>query len=351
MKAIISIISISTLMLVSCTTGNNNNVTFEKSIVTTGELFIDSEELKDPSHISLIDNYLVLVNYKGEPIIEIFSTITGKRNAEFLSRGNGPNEVLMVGNIQIIPDKDQIYISDLFKRKLLRYKLRDIIDNLSYTPEIVYERPESSSSLLLFDKLFIGRTHFIAESRDPRGRVLLIDQANFKPSYFVDYPDKNLADKNLDDFSNADLYASAVTISPSLDKIALATYTAGMIDLCTIENGEIKKYWSYNEFYPQGFFTMPMGEEIAVVHTNESKSGFVNACSSNNYAYLLYSGKKMSDKTYSSGNKVYVVSWDGKETFCIELDRQVKRIAVDYQDQILYAITPELEVYKFSLQE
>ena len=347
MKTKTIIISITTLMIVSCQTNKNTLVEFDTTMAVKGELFINNDVLKDPTLINFADDHLIIANYKGVPVIEVFNAVSGEYINGFLSIGNGPNEILMVANIQIIPDQDDIYVADLFKRKLLKFKMNDILNNLPITSEVIYAQQENSP--FLFDKLFIGKYHFIAESRDPRGRVLLLDQNDLEPRYLIDYPDKNIIDKNLSDLNNANLYASTVTISPSLEKMALATYSAGMIDLCTISKDNVHAYWTYRDFYPQGFITMPMGDDIVVAHSLESKSGFLSACSSEKYAYFLYSGKKLSDKTYFSGNMVYVVNWDGKEQYKIELDRQVNRITVDFDDQILYALTPEHEIYKFFL--
>lgn len=142
-----------------------------------------------------------------------------------------------------------------------------------------------------------------------------------------------------------------MTVNLSLDKVALATYNAGMIDICKMDKDSVIPFWNYTEFYPQGIKIIPMRDAMAVIHTPKSRNGFTSISSSNKYVYALYSGKLLEDPSYPYGNEVYVVSWNGKETYRIVLDRQINRMTVDVKDEYIYGISPEMDIIRIKIEK
>lgn len=337
------------LLIEGCIANNKDPKPFTKVINANGEVFIEADKLGDPRHIIVVGKYLLVGNKTRSPLVEIYDISTKKLIDSFLAIGNGPNEVLIIGNVQYIPQRGVLLVADLFKRKLLSYNLEHVLREGDLKPEVIYERDEAST--LMFDKLYAGKDFFIAESRDPKGRVLLLDSAGREKAYYLPYPDKEKVDKNLGDINHADLYASAVTVSPALDKVALATYNAGIIDICKLDKDDVVPLWNYTEFYPQGIKLMPMGKKMVVAYTPKSRNGFTNISSSNKYVYALYSGKLSEDPSYPYGNEVYVVSWNGKKTSKIILDRQINRLAVDIKDEYIYGITKEMDIVRFKMDK
>ena len=311
-----------------------------------GELFLSGDNLKDPFLVEIINNYLIIGNDKGSPLIELYDTQTGNKKASFLTIGNGPNEFLHIGNIQPVPGRGEIFIQDLFTKKLVKYNLLEILDDQTTPYEVIFQVEEDSG--LLASKIAKSQNGIIIGSADPRGRIILLDEDDNVLTYFGQYPNKDLVDPDLTELLNAKLYGSAITVNPAMNKVALATYSAGMIDLFEItEDNTIKPIWSYQEFYPVGIMIIPMAGEFVVAHTNNALNGFTGICSTEKYVYAVFSGKKLEDKSYPYGDMVYVVSWDGKESYKFKLDREVNRLVVDHNDGVMYGVTSELDIYRF----
>lgn len=336
-------------LIEGCISNNNDSKPFTETIDVNTEVFIEAAKLADPRHIIVIENYLLLGNKTRSPLIEVYDISSRKKIDSFLAIGNGPTEVLIIGNVQYIPQRGVLLVADLFKRKLLSYDFEHVLTEGDLKPKVLYERDEKST--LMFDKLYAGKDFLIAESRDPRGRILLLDTTGREVGYYLSYPDKEKVDKNLDDINHADIYASAMTVSPALDKVALATYSAGMIDIYKCNKDSVVPVWSYAEFYPQGIKVIPMGDAVAVAYTSQSRNGFTSICSSNKYVYALYSGKLSEDPSYPYGNEVYVASWDGAETYKIILDKQINRLAVDVKDEYIYGITSGMDIIRFKIKK
>lgn len=303
-KAIIGLSSLTLSIFWSCSTQNETKELFTETYDAKSEIYISAEQTLDPKTITIVDNAIVLGNSKASPLIEIYDITSQEKISEFLTTGNGPDKVLIIGNFQHIKSNNKLLVADLFKGKLLKYDVKDIMHSNDPKPSTLYKVEENSA--WLFDKLFRVANYLVAESRDPRGRILLLGENGEEKGYYLAYPDKEKVDKNLTDLNNANLYLGNITISPALDKIAMATHCAGMIDVCKLEKDSIVPIWNYFEFYPQGIELIPMGETTAVARTKKSKSGFISISSSDKYIYALYSGKLYEDPTYTFGEVVYV---------------------------------------------
>ena len=335
--------------LLACNSSAEKQILFETGYSVEGELFLPIDRLADPRQIQVTDKYLILANNKGEPQVEVYDISTRELLSAFLSVGNGPDEVLLIGNMQIDEKNGSLYVADLHRRRLFQYNMDDVAKNDNIITNIAFERGDDSP--LLYDKMFIGKDHFIAESRDPKGRIILIDKKTREASYHYSYPDKKHIEIDMSDIDHAGEYASAISVSPSQDMIVMGTYIAGMLDICRIKNGEIIPVWNNTIFHPQGQMAYPMGESAVIVHTQESRSGYLMVCSTDDYTYALYSGKKFEDKTYGVGNEVHVVSWSGKEAHKIVLDHSLTRISVDSNNEFIYGITPGMDVMRFPIKK
>ena len=336
------------IVLTSCNSSPEKEVPFIKEYLAKGELYMLGENLTDPRFINITDKYFIIGNTKGEPLIEVYDVSTKFLLNKFLYIGNGPSEVLVLGNFQGNTKQDNMYVYDFFKHRLFQYNVSESAQNEKIEPRMIFERGEDSP--LLYDKMYVGNDYFIAESRDPRGRIILIDKNTHEATYFLSYPDKKYVNTTLSDIVNASLYATNITVNPSLDRVALGTYGAGMLDICQIKNGELVSIWSHFDFYPEGIMVIPMGEQSVAANTKDSRDGYTFVCSTDKYVYALYSGRKLEEKKRAS-DEVRVVSWNGKETYKIILDRPIERLGVDLNDKFIYGITSEMDILRFPIKK
>lgn len=81
----------------------------------------------------------------------------------------------------------------------------------------------------------------------------------------------------------------------------------------------------------------------------DERNGFITATVTEKYIYALYSGKIMDRRSLESlsnaflSKNVYVFDWQGKQVKCYQLDQEVRSIAVDTKDEMLYAASYEGE--------
>ncbi len=86
---------------------------------------------------------------------------------------------------------------------------------------------------------------------------------------------------------------------------------------------------------------------------------FINTSVSNKYLYSLYSGKPLGSSLESlneslSSDIIYVFDWDGNPIKKLKMDRKIQSLAIDSQDEILYATSlenDEVIIIKFKINE
>ena len=342
----VSVAFLAGMLLVMGCQSSTDQEPFGNTVQASGEIFIPGERMGDPRNIQIYQDYLVVSNRKANPLIDVFDLASGERKSSFLSAGRGPLECLSV-DIQSDPDHGFLYAFDMSQRKGLRYDFEKILRDSTTLPEVIYQR--SDDSHLQFIMMTAGKEYLVASSSDPQGRILLLSKEGKEKGYFVDFPDKELLGKNLDDYNNADLYMSRIQMNPSGTRVVLATYMAGLIDMFTLGKEGPEPIFSYHKFYPEGISVVPGKERMVGVFSKDSRVGFISLCATDRYCYGLFSGKALSDQTGHLGEQVYVMSWDGKKTCIVQLDQGVRCIAVKPGDKTMYGINGHMDIVQFAL--
>lgn len=75
-----------------------------------------------------------------------------------------------------------------------------------------------------------------------------------------------------------------------------------------------------------------------ISRTSKTQFAFLKGASSNNFLYLLFSGKSEDEENYRFGNRIFVFDWNGLPIKELILDRLVSGFCVDDKTHELYAI-------------
>jgi hypothetical protein len=315
-----------------------SNLSFsEDRFKIEGQILLNEDLLLDPWAILLHDSILVIANYKGEPLIELYD-IYGNAGKKFLTIGNGPEEVLCVGNLQASVTNNSIYVYDLFQKKFLKFDIKRNFQS-AVNPDTIYNYSgylylHQKDSTVLFDKLLMGKDCLIGESQDVRGRIVMMNFDGSLIGFAGNYPPKMY--EELSDYGNADLYAAAYILSSDASKLVLTTYMADMIDIFDISKVSAPELvWSHTGFLPHDLYILNPSQ---AAHTKESRHGYSGLTASDNFIYALFSGRQLKEKNYSYGNIIRVMSWDGTNRFELQSNMDLRRISVSSDDRKIYAI-------------
>ena len=321
-------------LFISCKEKNNSTFSTEVFPINHSVLIVE-DMLWDPWDILLIDSVLVVANLKGIPLIETYD-LKGNPINKFLTLGQGPEEVMTVGHLEEI--NKNLFVYGMFNKKFLEYDYGKLI-NVS---EIV--KPDAVHTFFftendttgIISKLLMVNNCLIVESNNANSRIILIDYEGNILKQGGRYPDK--VDPRLTDYENTSLYGSSIVLNKEGTKIALATYSADMLDIFDISGNNVEKIWGFQGFLPHGFILVEMGETVTTAMTMEAQAGYSDIATSDKYIYAIFSGRKFSENNYGHGTIIRVASWDGSDRYELHTDIDINRLTVSYDDRIIYAI-------------
>ncbi len=145
---------------------------------------------------------------------------------------------------------------------------------------------------------------------------------------------------------------------PYEKKTVMLERSAEAFTILDYSNGNISLVKDFKGWRSESEESEESGGITRVILGDDAKFCFTNCSISKDYIYALYSGNTRSEISTttdpSSAKIVYVLDWDGNPVKKLTLDRPVRSIAVDEENQLLYAgafIDKELKVVRFDLNQ
>ena len=269
-----------------------------------------------------------------------FSLIDLNQNtivSKCVKRGQGPNEVFGMPTPITIVDKNNFCFYDPNKRKVFNVNFSNNKD-----PHISQNNKFKTKTRSM-DLLQILNGKFVAIGLFDKGRYLVMDSLGNELSYNFDYP----VIKNETQLSNAHkamAFQGVFKRKPTGDKLVFAAQTSQLIEILQIDiRGEMKMKFQWHGVF--GKYT-PYGDgkkDTSAAISNESSVEFLNTYATNDYIYLLYSGRIIGNDIVNAykAKTIFVIDWDGHPVMRYNLDIDVKYFAVSDDDKILYAIAEQ----------
>ncbi len=132
---------------------------------------------------------------------------------------------------------------------------------------------------------------------------------------------------------------------PTKPKLVNIEFVSEVLSILTLDNNELRLKelaWLKDEKIRQ---VTKNGKSFAE-QTSDTRNSFVSAATSEDYIYVLYSGKELGNSIESVArsnfsNMIYVFDWEGMPIKKYKLNQKVKSIAIDEKSNTLYAATQE----------
>jgi len=316
----------------------------QERIQLTGEI-IDCDEIIMPRYLFLKDSLLFTINMRQVFHVSVFHLRDMKRIGDFIEFGNGPNEALIVDNLQF--QDSIVWAIDLNRRQINSYHLNQFFEEKEIKPREILKTGES------FQKILVARDKLIANSLlHIQSRLSFYDlQGNFIANH-GELPDAGI---EMTDMELYESYFCNMALNP-VDESIFVTYMG--TDLIEIydANGNLKT----RKHGPDRFF--PYKRERTITDGDEEmiQVGFVAGKSREAYfcpvafedeIWTLYNGKYM-DPNIVNGfmcNHIIVFDWDGNPLRHYTTDIAFYGLAIDRINKVIYGVTinPEFTFVKF----
>ncbi len=334
------IIILLTTMLFSC---QNKSSELIDKLATAEQIKAEiiskkNDILSEPLRMVYSDSLLIYSTENNEKMIECFNIDKKKVITDFIDRGNGPNELMMIGSFNI-SDKSNIYVYDIIKKSV--YELK--VDSGILREQITLK--ESG-----YQAFFVEDNEFcISNGIFPDGRFKLYKDGKLIDTY-KKFP--TILKQNNDTIFLNMAYQNFSSISPDGNKFANIVFNSEIIEGYSIIKGKIQNNWLH-EWSMEPVSRKTIGDGDMAIQS-ENSFGFKNLAVSDKYVYATYSEKSIKETSpmTANGKYLFVFDWSGnlKKTFL--LDYSVRTIAVSQDGQYLFAtaiIENDVKILRYKL--
>ena len=334
-------ILVTTLFVASCTSDKKDHILSDLFPVKKdiqGEVFQLPEgvQLNMPSQLVVLDSILIISDQfliEDDRYIFLLYDFHTDSYSIFGRLGRGPNEFYTPVHLSRIPNEPGRF--GVFDRRLFTYSeisIDSLLAKSNYFTEKRYMDFDSYFSRLIK----IDDTHFVGTGMFPEGRYNASDQHGeiiasggvypFEDEHPYPYRVKGMA------------YQALIASHPKESWFVSATHSSANYEILKYdENGFA--YINKTHLYPAVFENASTENSLRIINDPDNIEGFKNIDTTQEYIYLLYSGKKYKEDQYWYGNKVFVIDWEGEPVIQFNLNQDVTKITVDANNELLYAAT------------
>lgn len=335
------------ILLVSCSQKNKyENATFfdmtdfKTTQILNGTILQFDSIIMKPSQLQIYDTLLITSNLEDQKIFHIFNLNTKRKIGERISRGQGPEEMLLPFFIQ---QKDSIKIFDMMTSTLFVYTIQEFVTNPIPNPI----RKIKLDIQPLWSELALLKNKMIGVSYAPKSPCFLFDENGKKIKDFGSYPVSQI---EYTDIERVDAFRSILT-SNQTNRVAICHYFTDLIDIYN-DNGElIKRLHGPEHFFPH-FKEYKNGDIIGSKPIEKTyKDAFYSPTNVGDEFFVLYNGKLVGSENYNLlAQQILVFTWEGNPLRILHLDQGVSRISVDPNQKKIYGISddPEFHIIEFS---
>lgn len=138
-------------------------------------------------------------------------------------------------------------------------------------------------------------------------------------------------------------YMFGIAPSPSKTKFIASLLSADILSFYQLENDSVHLLKETILTYPDYEY-----RNSPTVYSGASKDSPINylcATCSENYVYVLYSGKNFRQDALASfsGNVIYVYTWNGNKIAMLKSDKMLGKICLAEDGKTMYAIAYDLD--------
>jgi TolB-like 6-blade propeller-like len=294
--------------------------------------------------LTVIDSLIVIEDRSKGYYFNLFNLYSGAYVCSFAKLGDGPCEFQFPTSIQLVPNRERAI--GLFNRKTFKYTTVSIDSLLKKTVLVCEGMTEAfdvnfQKVIQLNDSTFSGLGHF-------KRRYVLANHKGDTTGTFYHYPFQEQLQAGYSVLAMA--YQGDILPHPRGTAFVSTSRYCANFDIVDFEKGKFTNI-KENRFWPP-IFTGTDGQVIGATMNPDNVNGFIDLAVTEKYIYLLFSGKKDSDKNWVQSSTVMVFDWSGQPFVKYDLGIEVEVITVDKNDKMLYAYHDDSKAHllKFSIR-
>lgn len=319
------------ILMASCSSDKNSQVEekfswddFQTEKSLKGRTLDLGDAITMPFSLQIVDTTLISLESAGEMVCQLFNLNTGVKLGDRLSKGGGPNEMVMP---MFINNGNGIQFVDLASFTIYKYDSSEFLQESLPSPlsKIKLSEGVDSEMQAMGDK-FIGFQY----ARD--SLLYVFNESGQKLKAYAGYP---IGSRSVSNEERSDIYQMGY-VSNGEDRLAVTYYMTDVIEIFDAEGNLVKHLEG-----PEGFEYSKTGKDAFFSPRNAGESFFV-----------LFNGRSWNEEGHNSScNKLLSFSWDGKPECVYTLDDPIFTYCVDVKHRKVYGVstTPEYHIVEYSL--
>ncbi|MDD6209784.1 MAG: BF3164 family lipoprotein [Bacteroidales bacterium] len=291
-----------------------------------------------------LDNSIT-VGYRNSNTNISIVDIENNRRRDIIPRGAGPGEAAYVNGPTAV-DNNIIAAIDINTGNLFKCNIKQALKDSAYQPQI-HKLPENARSLIMA----VSDTFMIATGLYKEGKYMYYSFPDDTYNFFLDYaPFPGYDDMSLET-QNILFRNNMLEIRPDKKAFACVNINCGMLDICNIDGKKIEEVKNICYYYPK--VHIDEGKTASVAYARDNDMGFEDVEVTNDYIYVLFSGRKYSEEGADAFtcHNLLVFDWTGNPVKAYELDIPLTYISYDEKERAIYGIgyNPEAVLVKYNL--
>ncbi len=337
-------------MLFSCNTADNNDATatfykdtqFIQEHLSSVKIDSISEHLKSPTHVYLLDDYLIIFENKSDKILHLFNLKNKKYQGAYIDKGQGPGEVAFPWSLSKEGNKEFI-LYDAQLRKILGYQIDSLINNDSFFLEQKFNQSGATNFVTTFDD-----TYFFTDESNFNNSIYSIG-INTESSQINGYGKPPVL-VSASDSDAIKATAASTFMAAKNGTFVLAYRLSPRIEIFNYKNNEWKTIISPENFEIDYTVASEEGETFFAVNKN-TRLAYLDVVLTDKYIYALYGKNKLLESMYGKGRTIYVYDYDGNPIKKLVLDKDIVFFDVK-NDESIYALSVDLypEILNFKIK-
>lgn len=313
---------------------------FETEIKLKGKLLEFDDLIMNPSGLQVYDSILVTLEYSGDRLCNVYNLKTKKKIGERLTRGQGPDEMLMP--LFIDNDGSSIQIIDMATSVIYKYDLLDFIENADTKPisKAKLEENINSGMQMLGDNI-IGYPYF------KKRQLYVFDMSGKKVDEFADFPNSTI---DYTDMERTDAYYMGFA-SNGIDRVAICYYMTDLIDIYDSTGLLLKRMHGPEQFFSYFKEVHDEGGVTSKRVRGKNRDSYFSPKNAGDKLFVLYNGGYVDEENHSSScKKMFSFSWDGVPQHIYIMDDPIFTFCVDKKRNKIYGVSnyPDVHIVEYT---
>lgn len=272
------------------------------------------------------DSIPVVINVASDKIFQVLDH-SRKKLIEVGNVGQGPDDFLLSFGL-LSEGKNTFSASDVSRRRFSTVYLNPEDDSWRVEHHFKYD-----SIMHIYIKP-IANNRYVATGIYDDCHLMLLDEKGTPLKGFGEWPYQDEQEKKVPGTTRARVYQGKLEVSPSGDKLVFAVVSGDMLYFYRVlPNGELELISKQENAYAHY-------DHSSGAHYGTAPHHHLDACTTEDYVYTLYSGRSLKEHGMScfQGNLIRVYDWEGNLVKKLQLDIDVKQMAVSMDNRKIYAI-------------